>query len=161
MEKIIVVDDEDNLLGVKDRGSLTRLDIYRVSALWITNNKGQIFLAKRAYTKKNDPGMWGPAVAGTVEEGETYKLNMVKEAEEELGLKNLKLKEGPKQRVKSPHNHFTQWFFSELKDDVLLDFDKKEVAEVKWFDKEELITIVEKNPEKIVPSMIKFIKSIY
>ena len=36
-----------------------------------------IFL--RSFTKSHDPGKWGPAVAGTVEEGETY--NFLKEGQ--------------------------------------------------------------------------------
>ena len=90
-EKIIIVDEDDNIIGSKERNSIVSGDIYRVSALLIENSKGEILLAQRALTKKHDPGKWGPPVAGTVEEGETYESNIVKEAEEELGLKNIQI----------------------------------------------------------------------
>ena len=32
------------------------------------------------------PEVWGPAVSGTNEEGETYDSNIIKEAQEEIGL---------------------------------------------------------------------------
>lgn len=86
--KIIIVDENDTIIGHKNRDSMEDGDMYRVSALWIQNSKGDILLAQRSFDKRNDPGKWGPAVAGTVEEGETYESNIIKEAEEEIGLKN-------------------------------------------------------------------------
>ena len=90
-EKIIIVDKNDKIIGYKIRGTLDKNGIYRVSALWITNSLGEILLARRSRKKDKHPLKWGPAVAGTVEEGETYEQNIVKEAWEELGLKNFNL----------------------------------------------------------------------
>ncbi|MBU1129641.1 MAG: NUDIX domain-containing protein [Nanoarchaeota archaeon] len=161
MEKIIVVDEKDNLLGAKERGSLTKEDIYRVSALWVKNSKEEILLAKRALTKKKDPGLWGPAVAGTVEEGESYEQNILKEAEEELGLKNIKPMKLIKDRTKKPHNHFCQWFFLKLdKEAKKFKIQKEEVEEVKWFSKEEIENLFDKNPPLIIPALKFFIKQI-
>ena len=87
--KIPVVNQQDEIIGYKEKSLITTDDIYRVSALWITDTTGRILLAKRAFTKSRHPGLWGPAVAGTVEEGETYESNIIKEAEEEIGLKNI------------------------------------------------------------------------
>ncbi|GAF94063.1 unnamed protein product, partial [marine sediment metagenome] len=80
--KIIIVDDNDKIIGYKERDTLKREDIYRVSALWITNSHGEILLARRHHTKSHRPRKWGPAVAGTVDAGETYEDNIIKEAEE-------------------------------------------------------------------------------
>lgn len=42
--KIIIVDENDEPIGAKERGTLDDYkDIYRVSALWITNEKGKSF----------------------------------------------------------------------------------------------------------------------
>jgi len=158
MEKIIIVDEKDEIIGYKERGTLTNKDIYRVSALWIENNKGQILLARRAFTKKKDPGMWGPAVAGTVEKGETYESNIIKEADEEIGLQNIKVKEWIKKRVKYPHNHFTQMFL--LKLDKPLEYfkiNKEEVAEIRWFDKDKLINLAKKDGPTIIKSFKQFL----
>ena len=153
MVKIIIVDDNDDIVGYKERGALSQKDIYRVAALWIINNNGEILLARRAYSKKKDPGMWGPAVAGTIEEGETYESNIVKEAKEELGLTNLdKLNKGEKRRVKTPHNHFTQWFILRVEKPTF-EIDKEEVAEIKWFTKKELIELIRDYPKEVVNSM--------
>jgi len=136
---IPIVSEKDKIICYKDRKDVEQKDIYRVSALWITNSEGGILLAKRAVTKKNDPGKWGPAVAGTFEKGETYKKNIIKETFEELGIRDVKLKKGPKLRVCGNHNHFTQWYFLKC-DKKISEFkiDKKEVDEIKWFSKEQI-----------------------
>ena len=94
---IVVVDGEDNVIEHKSREAVDREGlIYRVSALWIKNSSGESLLARRARTKTHSPGMWGPAAAGTVEEGESYEKNIIKEAEEELGVENTSFDMGPK-----------------------------------------------------------------
>ncbi len=161
MERIVIVNEEDEIIGNKERSTLTDQDIYRVSALWIENDKGQILLARRAFTKKKDPGMWGPAVAGTVDEEETYELNIIKEAEEELGLQDIKLNKGVKRRTRYPHNHFTQWYFLKLNEPLeYFKINKEEVVEIKWFDKEELDNLIEENSPELIPSLKSFVKSI-
>ena len=150
--KVSVVNEQDELIGYKERQGLSLEEIYRVSALWVTNSLGQVLLAKRALTKSHHPGKWGPAVAGTVEEGETYAENIVKEMEEELGIKNVKVKLGPKLRVKADYNHFTQWFTLVL-DDYIFVIDEKEVAEIKWWGLDELKQEIKENPDKFLKSI--------
>ena len=53
--KIIIVNGEDKIIGYKKRGTLDLSDIYRVSALWIQNSKGEILLAQRSFDKKTIP----------------------------------------------------------------------------------------------------------
>ncbi len=80
-EEISIVDENDNIITCKFRKCLTPKDIYRVSALWIKNSKGEILLAKRVLTKLHNPGKWGSAVEGTVPKGESYKETLIREAE--------------------------------------------------------------------------------
>jgi isopentenyldiphosphate isomerase len=150
--KITIVDEKDNILSSKERNSLTNKDIYRVSALWLTNNQNQILLAQRALNKKKDPRMWGPAVAGTVEENETYQQNIIKEAEEEIGLKNINPTKTIKTRIKKPHNHFTQWFTLKIKNKINLKLNS-EVKQLKWFSKNELKKEIKEHPNNFVYSM--------
>ena len=39
-EKIVIVDENDDVIGHKERGAIMQDDIYRVAALWITNSNG-------------------------------------------------------------------------------------------------------------------------
>jgi isopentenyldiphosphate isomerase len=115
MIKIIIVNEKDEIIGFKERSKVKTDDIYRVSALWAENAKGDILMAQRAFSKMNSPGKWGPAVAGTVEEGETYDSNITKEAEEEIGLVNSKFGKGEKVRVFGEHNYFRNGIMLSLK----------------------------------------------
>ncbi|MCK5234760.1 MAG: NUDIX domain-containing protein [Candidatus Aenigmarchaeota archaeon] len=157
---IIIVDDDDNIICHKQRGKITHSDIYRVSALWIQNSKGDILLAKRAYTKKHRPGKWGPAVAGTNDKGETYRSNIIKEAEEEIGLTGHNFKEFHNVRFKGKHNFFCQWYFAVV-NKKLTDFklQEEEVAEIRWFKKDELIIELKNNPDGLLYSVKYFINS--
>lgn len=157
--KIIIVDENDNVIGFKDRDEVKREDIYRVSALWITNSQGDNLLARRALTKAHYPGKWASAVTGTVEEGEDYESNIIKEAEEEIGLKNIAPKLGPNIRVYGEYNHFTQWYTLEL-DRPANEFiiNKDEVDEVKWFSNEEIKQDLLINPDKFVKTMKQWIE---
>lgn len=159
MAKIIIVDENDNPVGLKERDEVLPEDIYRVSALWITNSKGEILLAQRALNKSHDPGKWGPGVAGTLEKNETYESNIIKEAQEELGLKNVKLEPGPKMRKASERNYFCQWYSLQLDRDVK-DFDvlEEEVAGVRWISRENLVKEFKDRPEEFLSNVLQWLK---
>jgi len=151
--KIIIVNEQDEIVGHKDRDDV-QTEIYRVSALWITNSKGEILLARRAFTKSHSPGKWGPAVAGTVEDGETYESNIVKEAEEELGLTGITFVKDRKELRRTQWRYFCQWFTAVVDKDIS-DFtiNKDEVAEIRWFSVQELRNDVKKDPEQFLVSV--------
>jgi len=157
--KTVVVDQDDNLLGVKDDKEITRNDIYRVTGLWLTNSNDQVLIAQRKLTKKNDPGKWGPAVSGTIEEGETYQTNVYKEAEEEIGLTNHTFKLGPKIFNDDRYRYFVQWFTCQT--DWPLDKFKPQASEVEqiaWVDRKTLLNDVVKNQNKYIDTAYRFVE---
>lgn len=153
--KVIIVNDNDEPIGAKYRNEIDPIkEAYRCSGIWIVNSKNEILLAQRAFTKSHDPGKWGPAVAGTLEEGETYESNAHKEAYEELGLTSLELETGPKQHSRSPRNFFGQWFVCRLNKSVAeFILQKEEVEQVEWVDKQKLVEDIKVRPDKYVPSL--------
>jgi isopentenyldiphosphate isomerase len=152
--KIIIVNENDEVIGCKERGTLTQSDIYRVAALWIQNSKGEILLAQRSFNKKNDPGKWGPAVAGTIDEGETYESNIIKEAEEEIGLKSHHFQKSFYKLNDRKHKYFVQWFFALVDKDIdEFTIQKEEVEKIKWFTKEELLDELNNHPDKFLQSI--------
>lgn len=155
MTRIIIVDSQDNVIGLKQRDQITYRDIYRVSALWLTDSKtGDVLLAQRKWNKRNDPGKWSAGVAGTVDEGEDYEVNIKKETEEEMGLTNIVVTLGPKQFVDDgKHRFFCQWYYAQIdKDTTKLTIQEDEVEAVKWMPAKELITDLKTNPDRYPPS---------
>jgi isopentenyl-diphosphate Delta-isomerase len=155
MAKVIIVNNKDEIIGAKERNDRNDTDIIRVSGLWIFNDQKEILIAQRASNKIYDPGKWGPATAGTVEEGETYVSNIIKEAKEEIGL-NINEKDlirGPHRFITTLHKYFVQNFF--LKTDILVsDFvlQKEEVEQLKWISMENLLKSLEEKPEDFLES---------
>ncbi len=159
---IQIVNEQDDVIGAKAREDIKPGEIYRVAALWLTNSKDEVLIAQRKLTKRNDPGKWGPAAAGTVEESETYESNIYKEAEEEIGLTGVDFSPVAKLRSTTPHNHFIQLFSAELdKQASEFKIQLDEVEKVAWASRPELIRDVKSHPEKYVPSMQEAIDLIY
>lgn len=160
--KIQIVNDQDEVIGVKERSELDySTDIYRVSALWLTNSKGQSLVAQRASTKDKDPNKWGPAVAGTIEANETYDQNIYKEAMEEIGLEGVEFTKSVKIRSTSPRQSFTQWYVGVT--DKEIDAFTRQVEEVDallWLDTEQLKKELEENPDKYIPNMQRVVNEL-
>lgn len=155
--RILIVDEKDNIIGNKNRNSRIKKDIYRVSALWITNDKNEILLAKRSLTKKISPGIWGPAAAGTIELGETYDSNIIKEAKEEIGLIDINPIKDKKILYKNQTNYFCQWYKLRINKNIN-DFkiDKNEVIDIRLVNHKELKDEIDKSPDKFLASLKKY-----
>lgn len=159
MTKIIIVNEKDEIIGYKERGSLSPEDIYRVSALIVYNSKNEVLLAQRKFTKRNNPGKWGPAVAGTNDEGETYESNIIKEAEEEIGLIGFDMKKRIKERVnEGKSNYFGLGFETVVNRDISeFKIQEKEVEQIKWFNREEVLDLIKDNSEEFIQNIRDFI----
>lgn len=153
--KILIVNAQDDVIGAKERTEIDYdRDIYRVSALWLTNTNGQTLLARRALVKDKNPGKWGPAVAGTIDEGETYDNNIYKEAIEEIGLEGLEFTKTIKMHITHPRNYFCQWYSAstDRKADSFT-MQTEEVDALEWVDIEQLKQELASCPDKYIPGM--------
>lgn len=157
---IQIVDGNDQLIGHKERAQVDyQNDIYRSSAIWIENSQGEVLLAQRKWTKDKDPGVWGPAASGTVDEGETYESNAYKELEEEIGLTGIHLVLAEKHYRHTPRKHFIQAFKGVTDvgiDQLILQDD--EVEAVRWISKQELVRDFSEHPENYVPGMLDLVQ---
>ena len=90
-EIIDLVDENDEVIGQATKEEAHENGLYhRISAMIITNDKGQIAMQKRA---KNyfGGGLLDHSAAGHLSSGESYEDNAVREIKEELGIEiNLK-----------------------------------------------------------------------
>lgn len=163
MALIPVVNEQDEIIGYKERSEIQEEDIYRVAALWITNSKGEILITQRAFTKKNSPGVRWTAVAGTVEKWETYEQNIIKEAYEELGIENITITpwfyERKWENRKDIHTFFVQSYRVEINEPIkYFHFPKREIEEIRRISMDELASWVQKHPEQFTPNMQEYLQ---
>lgn len=155
MEKIYIVNDQDEVIGEKFRELILPNDIYRISGLWLKDRHGNVLLAKRSMTKRINPGKWGPAVVGTVGVGETYESNIIKESFEEIGLTVSRPALGPKMKMFTDQfKLFVQWYVLILdKRPASLALEKGEVDDAQWFTVQEIKELHLTNPDIFVKSV--------
>lgn len=157
-----VVDDNDNVLAEVPRDELTTDMRWRNTGVYIFNDQGEILLARRHPSKNMHPDMWGPSASGTVEVGETYEQNIIKEIKEELGITVEQLKYCGSHCIDhGTAKRFTGMFkavWNGTIDRITLEAD--EVSEVRWTPLEELITDIKTNPQNYVPGIFKTLPAI-
>jgi len=155
-----VVDENDVVIGMKERDALAPGDICRVSALWLANSHGEVLIARRALEKKSGPGLWSCAAAGVVDGEETYEENMIRETQEEIGLTLLPEELTPGVKVRRSRI-FLQWYFA-TKDVAITDLSlqKEEVMDARWISVPELQAWIERAPDEFVESYIEFFNSL-
>jgi isopentenyldiphosphate isomerase len=89
-----VVDENGNTIGKALRSVChdgKSMLLHPVVHLHLFNSRGELFLQKRVMSKDIQPGMWDMSVGGHVSPGETPDNAIVREAWEELRLKDLAL----------------------------------------------------------------------
>ncbi len=150
---IPIVDKNDNIIAYKPRSGLVDGDIGRITCLWVTNDQGQVLIAQRSWKKQKNPGLWSAAVAGTVEKDETYESNMIKEAEEEIGLLGVQLNPVLKFFYPTTKPFFCQVFHAVVNQP--LDYFRRKIDEVEqlaWIPYPHLERDIIESPGKYVPS---------
>lgn len=153
-----IVTRDDEIIGYKERAELDyENDIFRTASLWVTNVNGDVLLAQRKLDKKVDPGKWAEAVGGTVEGEDSYEETVVREAEEELGLKNLTITKGPKQLITTPCTYFVQWYETTLDDTTELTIQEAEIEQVAWIPYEALRSETRHPSAKYIDAMASIV----
>ena len=92
-EHFPVVDEDGNEISQAPRNICHNgksMLLHPVIHLHLFNDKGELFLQKRAATKDLLPGRWDTSVGGHISPGESPEQAIGREAAEELGLKNIR-----------------------------------------------------------------------
>lgn len=84
-----LVDEDGNLTGTALRSEChngVSMLLHPVVHLHLFNEKGQLYLQKRALTKDTQPGKWDTSVGGHFGQGEAAEDALRREASEEIGI---------------------------------------------------------------------------
>lgn len=151
MAKITIVDENDQIIGSEDQKvAEEKGNIFRLVRIFVTNSKGQILLQRRSPTKRIQPNKWDQSAGGHVDEGEDYLTAARREVFEELGIENPDLEEITKYYKESMvhglnHKKFNMVYKMIYDGEII--FKEDEIAEVKWFTRQELDELVKTNPD--------------
>lgn len=160
MEYIDIVDENGNKTGeVRSRVDVHKHGLlFRSVHIWCVNSNNEILLQKRAYNKKNFPGLWDISVGGLVSSGESLIDAAKKEVSEEIGLE---VNEEDLEFFATTRQHLVYNDYIDngictlylLRTNLSIDkFSKQdsELADLRWFSFEEFKKMVEeKNPELV------------
>ena len=153
-EFAIVVDEDDSIISYKERHMLNnRHDRWRNTAVLLTNNSGDVLIARRHSSKKSHPNKWATSVSGTVEKGETYEANAYKELFEELGVTDVTLQYLGAHKIDFGNQKrfcgvFTGQCNVQIKKFVL---QNSEVSAVRWIQRALLMSEMKKRPNEFAP----------
>jgi isopentenyldiphosphate isomerase len=153
-EKAIIVDENDIVLGFKDRYSISNEDIVRIVVVWLENSGGKVLIHKRSMAKKAGPGRWENAAGGGVAHNQSYEEAAYAELEEEIGVTGVELEFVTKNIVITDKgDRMCAWFKGTIDWPIeKFTLEPGEVDEVKWMNKQELFALRDKDPDAYMPS---------
>jgi len=135
MTNITFVDEDDKVIGYGSKDeAIEKGIIHRIVRVFVLNSKNELLIQRRS-DKVKIPGRWDQSAAGHVDEGEVYLFAALREAEEEVGLRNINLEE------------IGRYFSTEIDDGITkyrrnvlysttyngdIEIDQDDVSEAKW-----------------------------
>jgi len=152
-EKIQVVDEHT---GEPTGLLVPRSEIFskglwcRTSNVFVLNDEGQILCHKRSANKERYPGVWVTHFGGHVTEGESFRINAIKEMEEELGMRVNAFQMIPWRTSRKVNSRIWTRDFVTVYSDSLdkLVMQRGEIDELIWRSSAEILTHLEnKDPQ--------------
>lgn len=157
MELVQVVNEDGSLTGQvveKDYAHDHGL-IHAEVAAFVINDKGQILLQKRASSKRHNPDKWALS-GGHVGAEEGLDEAILRELREELGVQfcknDLHKFSAYQELVMAPDNPHVTYFYYVRCDKPEAEFviQREELSEVKWFDIDRVIKMINDHDDTIV-----------
>lgn len=156
MELIDIVDENGNFTGevLEKEIAHDRNLLHNEIACFVINSNNEILLQKRSMNKRFNPGKWG-LCAGHVDSGESLEDATIREIKEEIGLDvtvdELHTFTEREINIKEKNSHIAYFYYlvTDKKADEFV-IQEEELSEVKWFNVDYLIELVEKEDTSTV-----------
>jgi isopentenyl-diphosphate delta-isomerase type 1 len=162
---ILVVDEQDNPIGnetmekVREQGL-----IHRIARIMVEDPSGRLLLQKRT-AKLLWPNCWDNSAAGHVDANEDYLTAAKRELFEEIGIKASELEELGIYFTDTTQGTNTLKRFNAVyrlvTDSAPTDVQNDEVAEVKWFTRNEIRDLIQKHPDQVTDGLIDVMQRYY
>lgn len=156
MELIEIVDEKGNFTGqiIDKEEAHDKNLLHNEVAAFIINDRGQVLLQKRSADKRFNPNKWA-LCAGHVDAGESLDVAMLREIKEEIGLdvREQELHHFGERAfaIRDSDSHVTYFYY--VKSNLAAEdfkIQESELSEVKWFDIDDVINMIEQDDESIV-----------
>lgn len=145
-----VVNSNDEVIGCNTRSEVHKLNLlHRSVHAIVMNQSGQVFLQHRGPDRDNNPDLWDSSVAGHLQAGEDYDQAMVRETEEEIGIR---LDQPPEKLFKlkaSPTTDYEFCWIYKILNDGPFEIDINEAVEGRWFSPLELDNWIDTSPQEL------------
>lgn len=139
--------------------------IHRIVRIMVEDGKGNILLQKRSSTMLRWPNCWDNSAAGHVDAGEDYLTAAKRELAEEIGLKNVELKEVDTYYTDSRLDELILRRFNKLYKITVNktpnNIDPGEVAEVKWFSIKDAAKLIKDHPDLVTDGLTDVMERYY
>jgi len=155
MDKLLVVDREDKILGYEEKTKChDKAILHRAFSVYIFNDKGQLLIQQRSKHKPLWPLYWANSCCSHPRRGEDYERAGERRIEEELGIEcSLRLIDKFHYKAKYEDVGYENELCGILVGTYSgkIKADKKEVADYKWIDVKKLLKEFEDKPNKYTP----------
>jgi isopentenyl-diphosphate delta-isomerase len=145
-KKVVVVDDNDKVIGSEYMRIAANLGLIRRAArIYVFNESRQLLVQQRS-AKVAKPLLLDQSAAGHVDEGESYEEAAKRELFEELGLSDVTL--APVEISFRTTNFYNAIYKAVIPDDTQINFDPEELVGVFWYDISQLEHEMRVDPDK-------------
>ncbi len=157
MEQVILVDEQNNPIGVADKETVhtNSTPLHRAFSLFLFNDKKQLLVTKRAASKRTFAGIWTNSVCGHVSPNEETLDAVKRRVHEELQIHATDIHEVAPYRYRFAdkngivENEICPIFIGRTNENPTLEV--SEVEQYKWVDWNDFLETIQKNPGSYSP----------
>lgn len=155
-EPLILVDENDKIVGHKDKASCHKGKgtLHRAFSIFIFNSKGQLLLQKRSDTKRLWPLYWSNSCCSHPRKNEETPVAATRRLQQELGMQTTlrylyKFQYHAQYDVTGAEHELCSVFIGSSDDPVLVNHN--EISDWRFVKPEQLTAEITKHPDQFTP----------